>query len=158
MYLRYVFCQSQASIWPVWTGAGLPGPSLPEFPGEGSLHRQDHLAVAGRGYFEKIGHCARPDPASERSHSLSLRQGVGRQAIGGVGALFRADPLEDRTGSASGSRWTADAAFGFPAFLGALPRQPAYYADLATGACNYSLRWRLTLKRNAPGPGIPGPR
>ncbi|MCY3981094.1 MAG: hypothetical protein OXF51_04855 [Alphaproteobacteria bacterium] len=62
---------------------------------------------------------ARPDPATKRGPSFSLTQDWGGQAKGGLDALFRADPLEDRTGGGEATaRWQAEAAYGFPAFGG----------------------------------------
>ena len=62
-----------------------------------------------------------PKPTSERGLSLSLRQEIGGPAKGGLDALFVNDPLEDCTGSEATSRWSAEAAYGFPAFGGASP-------------------------------------
>ena len=48
MYVRHLFYGARAHIWPVWTGA------IPAFPrprqgaSDGSVHRQDRLAVVGR--------------------------------------------------------------------------------------------------------------
>ena len=52
-YVRHLFCGVGAHIWPVWTGANPPNPSLPERLCDGSLHRQDRLAGAGRGLFRE---------------------------------------------------------------------------------------------------------
>ncbi len=93
-----------------------------------------------------------PDPASERGLSFALRQDWGGQAEGGLDALFQADPLSDRTGSGStsGSRWSAEGAYGFPAFSGRFISSPHMGLGLATGARDSSLGWRLTPARNAP--------
>ncbi len=45
-------------------------------------------------------------------------------AKGGLDALFRADPLEDRTGSEATSRWNMEAAYGFPAVAGRATGSP----------------------------------
>ena len=91
-----------------------------------------------------------PDPASERGLSLALRQEMGGQAAGGLDALFRAEPLEDRAGSGSTSRWTAEAAYGFPAFSGRFTGSPHLELGLSTGARDYTLGWRLTPAEGAP--------
>ena len=93
-----------------------------------------------------------PDPASERGLSFALRQDWGGQAEGGLDALFQADPLSDRTGSGStsGSRWSAEGAYGFPAFSGRFISSPHMGLGLATGARDSSLGWRLTPARNEP--------
>ena len=93
-----------------------------------------------------------PDPASERGLSFALRQDWGGQAEGGLDALFQADPLSERTGSGStsGSRWSAEGAYGFPALSGRFISSPHMGIGLATGARDYSLGWRLTPARNAP--------
>ncbi len=96
-----------------------------------------------------------PDPASERGLSLALRQEMGGQARGGLDALFRADPLEDRTGSGeTAARWTAEAAYGFPAFSGRFTGSPHVGLGLATAARDYSVGWRLTPAANANAPDI----
>ena len=89
-----------------------------------------------------------PKPATERGLSLVLRQEMGGQAEGGLDALFRVDPLEDRTGSGeSTARWTAEAAYGMPAFSGRFTGSPHMGLDLASDIRNYSLGWRLTPVR-----------
>ena len=96
-----------------------------------------------------------PDPASERGLSLALRQEVGGQAKGGLDALFRADPLEDRTGSGeTAARWQVEAAYGFPAFSGRFTGSPHVGLGLATAARDYSLGWRLKPAANANAPDI----
>ena len=97
-----------------------------------------------------------PDPASERGLSLALRQESGGKAEGGLDALFRDDPLADRTGTgaASGSRWTATAAYGFPVFSGRFTGSPHAGLGLATGARDYSLGWRLAPAANAYAPDL----
>ncbi len=92
-----------------------------------------------------------PKPASERGLSLVLRQEMGGPAEGGLDALFRTDPLEDRTGSGeSAARWTAEAAYGMPAFSGRFTGSPHVGLDLAADTRNYSLGWRLTPAQGAP--------
>ena len=96
-----------------------------------------------------------PDPASERGLSLALRQEMGGQAKGGLDALFRADPLEDRTGSGeTAARWTAEAAYGLPVFGGRFTGSPHVGLGLATAARDYSVGWRLTPAANANAPDI----
>ena len=96
-----------------------------------------------------------PDPASERGLSLALRQEMGGQARGGLDALFRADPLEDRTGSGeTAARWTAEAAYGLPVFGGRFTGSPHVGLGLATAARDYSVGWRLTPAANANAPDI----
>ena len=85
-----------------------------------------------------------PDPATQRGPSLSLRQEFGGQAQGGLDALFAPNPLEDRTGGEASSRWTAEAAYGLPAFGGRWTGSPHAGLGFATGARDYSLGWRLT--------------
>ena len=96
-----------------------------------------------------------PDPATKRGPSLTLAQDWGGQAKGGLDALFRADPLEDRTGSGEATaRWRAEAAWGFPAFSGRFTGSPHVGLGLATGAREYSLGWRLTPAANANAPDV----
>ena len=96
-----------------------------------------------------------PDPATERGPSLTLNQDWGGQARGGLDALFRADPLEDRTGdSETTARWQAEAAWGFPAFSGRFTGSPHVGLGLAAAARDYSLGWRLAPAANANAPDI----
>ena len=116
-------------------------------------HGDDDLK--DRGYAASLAFD--PDPATQRGASLSLRQefvlapGVGGQANGGLDALFQPATLEDRTGSEATSRWTMEAAYGFPAFGGRWTGSPHVGLGLATGARDYSLGWRLVPEAaNAP--------
>ena len=93
----------------------------------------------------------RPDPASQRGLSLSLRQDMGGRAQGGLDALFANDPLEDRSGSDAASRWAIEAAYGFPVFGDRFTGSPHVGFGLATGARDYSVGWRLAPEAaNAP--------
>ncbi len=85
-----------------------------------------------------------PDPATQRGPSLSLRQDFGGRANGGLDALFANDPLADRTGSGAESRWTAEAAYGFPALGGRFTASPHVGLGLSNTARDYTLGWRLT--------------
>ncbi len=109
-------------------------------------HGNDDLK--DRGYAASLAY--RPDPATQRGPSLSLRQEFGGQAQGGLDALFQPATLEDRTGSEATSRWTAEAAYGFPAFGGRFTGSPHAGLGLSTGTRDYSLGWRLTPEANAP--------
>ncbi len=95
-----------------------------------------------------------PAPASERGAAFRIRQEWGGQAAGGLDALFAADPLEDRTGSETASRWTAEAAWGFAAFGGRFTGSPHAGVGLSTGAREYTLGWRLTPAAGASAPGL----
>ncbi len=96
-----------------------------------------------------------PNPATRRGPSFSLRQDWGGSAEGGLDALFRADPLADRAGSAEPeSRWQAEAAYGFPAFSGRYVGSPHVGLGLATGARDYTLGWRLSPAANANAPDL----
>ena len=95
-----------------------------------------------------------PDPSTERGLSLALRQERGGQATGGLDALFRADPLNERTGSESDTRWSAEAAWGFPALGRRFTGSPHVGLGLATGARDYTLGWRLTPEAGAPDLGF----
>jgi len=65
----------------------------------------------------------------------------------GLDALFTPTPLEDRTGSEPAGRWTAEAAWGFPAFGGRFTASPHAGLGLSAGARNYTLGWRWTSQR-----------
>ncbi len=86
-----------------------------------------------------------PDPASERGLSLALRQEMGGQAEGGLDALFRADPLEDRTGSGeTAARWTVEAAYGFPALGGRFTGSPHAGIGFMGDGRDVTVGWRLS--------------
>ena len=113
-------------------------------------HGDDDLK--DRGYAASLAY--RPDPATQRGPSLSLRQEFGGRAKGGLDALFQPATLEDRTGSEATSRWALEAAYGFPAFGGRWTGSPHVGLGLATGARDYSLGWRLTPAANANAPDV----
>ena len=95
-----------------------------------------------------------PDPATARGPSLTLTQDWGGQAKGGLDALFRADPMEDRTGSGeTAARWQAEAAYGFPAFSGRFTGSPYVELGRATGARDYSVGWRIAPAAPSTGSG-----
>ena len=91
-----------------------------------------------------------PDPGTERGPSMTLSQDWGGSARGGLDALFTPAPLDERTGGDAASRWTAEAAWGFPAFGGRFTASPHVGLSLATDARDYTLGWRWT-----PAPGAP---
>ena len=110
------------------------------------------LLAHGDGDLEDRGFAAAlafdPDPASERGASFHVRQDWGGQAAGGLDALFASDPLDRHAvsgaGGAAESRWTAEAAWGLPAFSGRFTGSPYAGLGLATGARESNLGWRLT--------------
>ena len=96
-----------------------------------------------------------PDPATARGPSLTLTQDWGGAAQGGLDALFASDPLADRTGGGeAAARWTAEAAWGFPALSGRFTGSPHVGLGLATDARDYSLGWRIAPAANANAPDI----
>ncbi len=97
-----------------------------------------------------------PGPSTGRGPSLTLRQDWGGAAQGGLDALFAPDPLADRagTGSSSTARWTAEAAYGFPAFSGRFTGSPHVGVGIATGARDYTLGWRVAPAANANAPDL----
>ena len=117
------------------------------------------LIAHGSGDLEDRGFAASlafdPDPATARGPSLTLTQDWGGAAQGGLDALFVSDPLADRTGGGeAAARWTAEAAWGFPALSGRFTGSPHVGLGLATGARDYSLGWRLAPAANANAPDI----
>ena len=117
------------------------------------------LLAHGDGDLEDRGFAASlafdPDPSTARGASFTLRQDWGGQTAGGLDALFGADPLEKRAGGgAAESRWTAEAAYGLPAFGGRFTGSPHAGVGLSTGARDYTLGWRLTPAANANAPDL----
>jgi len=113
------------------------------------------LLAHADGEFEDRGLAASltfdPDPATERGLSLSLRREMGGSAPqGGLDLLFADAPMAERTESDSsdssdpGRRWTAQAAYGLPAFSGRFVATPHLGLGLATGEREYRLGARLT--------------
>ena len=109
-------------------------------------HEDDDLE--DRGYAASLAFD--PSPASERGPSFSLRQEFGTRATGGLDALFAPDPLDERPGGEPTSRWTAEAAYGFPAFGGRFTASPHVGLGLSATARDYNLGWRWTPAANAP--------
>jgi len=120
------------------------------------------LLAHADGEFEERGLAASltfdPDPATERGLSLSLRREMGGSAPqGGLDALFAEAPMAKRTGSDPsdpGHRWTAQAAYGLPAFSGRLVASPHLGLGLATGEREYRLGARLTSAARANAPDL----
>ena len=112
-------------------------------------HEDDDLE--DRGFAASLGFDPRPE--SERGPSFSLRQDFGGQASGGLDALFQPAPLDERSGGEATSRWTAEAAYGFPAFGGRYTGSPHAGLGLATGTRDYTLGWRWT-PHGASAPGL----
>ena len=108
-------------------------------------HEDDDLE--DRGFAAALGFDPRPE--SERGPSFSLRQDFGGSAQGGLDALFQSAPLDERSGSEATSRWTAEAAYGLPAFGGRYTGSPHAGLGLATDARDYTLGWRWTPAEGA---------
>ena len=104
-------------------------------------------ALEDRGFAATLGFDPRPE--TERGPSFSLRQDFGGSAQGGLDALFQSAPLDERSGSEATSRWTAEAAWGLPAFGGRYTGSPHAGLGLATGARDYTLGWRWTPAEGA---------
>ena len=104
-----------------------------------------------RGFAAALGFDPRPE--TERGPSFRLRQDFGGQAQGGLDALFAPATLDERSGSEATSRWTAEAAWGLPAFGGRYTGSPHAGLGLATGARDYTLGWRWT-PHGASAPGL----
>ena len=104
-------------------------------------------ALEDRGFAAALGFD--PRPQSERGPSFSLRQDFGGQASGGLDALFQPAPLDERSGSEATSRWTAEAAWGLPAFGGRYTGSPHAGLGLTTGTRDYTLGWRWTPAEGA---------
>ncbi|MCY4222397.1 MAG: hypothetical protein OXD35_12215, partial [Thiotrichales bacterium] len=114
-----------------------------------TLLAHENDALKDRGFSAAFAYD--PDPETERGPSFRLSQNVGGQASGGLEALFTSASMEDRTGSAASRRWTVEAAYGLPAFGGRWIGSPHAGMELATGARDYTLGWRLTPEAaNAP--------
>ena len=84
-----------------------------------------------------------PAPASQRGLSFTLRHELGGAATGGLDALFAPEPLDRRVGGDGTGRWTAQAAWGLPAFGGRFTGSPYVGVGLASAARDYTLGWRL---------------
>ena len=108
-------------------------------------HEDDDLE--DRGFAAALGFDPRPE--TERGPSFSLRQDFGGQAQGGLDALFAPATLDERSGSEATSRWTAQIAYGLPAFGGRWTASPHAGLGLATGARDLTLGWRWTPAENA---------
>ena len=128
-----------------WADSAL-GLSL-DLSGRTLLSHEDD-ALEDRGYAASLGFD--PDPATERGPSFALRQEFGARASGGLDALFAPDPLDERPGGEATSRWTAEAAYGFPAFGGRFTASPHVGLGLSAAARDYSLGWRWTPAPSAP--------
>ena len=87
-----------------------------------------------------------PD-ADGRGLSFSLRQDFGAKAGGGLDALFSSGAFGDRSGVDPGRRWTAEAAWGLPAFGGLFTAGPHVGYGTTSTARDYTLGWKLEPSR-----------
>ncbi len=110
-------------------------------------HRSDGRRE--RGFSAALGYDA--DPGSGRGLSLGLRRETGGRSGDGLDALFAAEPLHGRAAGEAADRWSAQAAYGLPAFGGRLTAGPALGLGFARGSRDYSLGWRLVLEAGAAG-------
>ncbi len=85
-----------------------------------------------------------PEPQSQRGLSLTLNQDWGGQSTGGLDALFAEQSISERTGSASESRWNAQAAYGFSMLSGQFTGSPYIGTGITDSTQEYTLGWRLT--------------
>ena len=108
-------------------------------------HEDD--ALEDRGFAAALGFD--PRPGTERGPSFSLRQDFGGSASGGLDALFAPATLDERSGAEATRRWTAEAAWGFPAFGGRYTASPHAGLGLAPGTRDLTLGWRWTPAENA---------
>ncbi len=109
-------------------------------------HRSDGRRE--RGFSAALGYDA--DPGSGRGLSLGLRRETGGRSGGGLDALFAAEPLHGRAAGEAADRWSAQAAYGLPAFGGRLTAGPSVGARFERGSRDYSLGWRLVPEAGAP--------
>ncbi len=113
-----------------------------------TLVAHDDSALEDRGVSASLVFA--PDASGGRGPSFSLGQDWGGQAQGGLDALFAPAPLEEREdGGKLESRWTAEAAWGFPALGGRFTGSPHMGLGLTTGARDYTLGWRLAPETGA---------
>ena len=104
-------------------------------------------ALEDRGFAAALGFDPRPE--TERGPSFSLRQDFGGSASGGLDALFAPATLDERSGAEATSRWTAEAAYGLPAFGGRWTASPHAGLGLAPGTRDLTLGWRWTPVEHA---------
>ena len=104
-------------------------------------------ALEDRGFAAALGFDPRPE--STRGPSFSLRQDWGGSAQGGLDALFAPATLDERSGAEATRRWTAEAAYGLPAFGGRYTASPHAGLGLSPDARDYTLGWRWTPAEGA---------
>ena len=125
-----------------WTDPRL-GLSL-DLEGRTLLAHEDD-ALEERGFAAALAY--RPDPDG-RGTSFSLRQDFGASASGGLASLFSSGPLGDFSGGDAGRRWTAEAAYGLPAFGGRFSTGPLAGFGSSNIARDYLLGWTLESARH----------
>ena len=88
-----------------------------------------------------------PQPRTQLGPSVRLRNVWGNQP---ANLLDTPPSLNLHESSAPSGRWSAEAAYGFPAFGGHFTGTPYLGLDLATGMRDYSLGWRLSPAAHNP--------
>ncbi len=113
------------------------------------LVTHEQAAFADQGFSASIGFD--PRPASDYGLSLNLRQDFGARSSGGLNALFNQPRLLPGGGFDSDqARWSAEAAYGLPAFGGRFVGSPHLgYGATAFGR-DVSVGWRLAPAEDGP--------
>jgi len=89
-----------------------------------------------------------PSPDSPLGLSFNLRRAFGGQSSGGLDALFASDPLAPM-GQDGAGQWTAEAAWGMPAFSERFTGAPTLGYGVSGSGRDYSAGW--FLEPAAPG-------
>ncbi len=143
--VRYDAGDAEAG-WGIELGGGLAW----QYPARGI-----DFSVEGRGLlthedgaFRDVGYSASlafdPRPASEQGLSFALRQEFGGRSSGGVESLFSTGaPMEIAAFGVTERRWTAEAAWGRPAFRERFMGLPFVSRSWSGTRSDTTLGWRL---------------
>ena len=84
-----------------------------------------------------------PAPLTALGPSLTLRHDYGGAATGGLDALFAPEALDTRMGTEATGRWSAEAAWGLPAFRERFTGSPHLGVGLRDTGRDLAIGWRL---------------
>ena len=84
-----------------------------------------------------------PAPLTALGPSLTVRHDYGGAATGGLDALFAPEALDTRMGTEATGRWSAEAAWGLPAFRERFTGSPHLGVGLQDTGRDLAVGWRL---------------
>ncbi|MYL14254.1 MAG: hypothetical protein F4008_10920, partial [Gammaproteobacteria bacterium] len=117
-----------------------------------TLVTHEDRAMRNRGFSAALAYDPAPD--SRRGLSLSLRRDIGDPAGGELDALFANEPIARHMHGQDAGRWTAEIAYGLPAFGARFVGVPHLSYGVSYGAREIGFGWRLAPEAHIGAPDV----